>query len=186
MIINGRLGLSMKPWWTVALIGHSRKDFQHKTTRSCFYWEKIWKKSLIKYPIRYLFVRRTSMPNTVTSIWYIMLYSSSSTNHVKTPSGSISYKYPMLCNWKASINQEKVTFKVEIGKKNTVLDSINKSIFYKFGKDFTNNIKKTYRDVVSRPRPAYSILEHKMRIAKYLEYKTPSNITQRSPIVNEI
>lgn len=75
---------------------------------------------------------------------------------------------------------------MEIGKKDTVLDSINKSIFYKFGKDFTNNIKKTYRGVVSRPRPAYSILEHKMRISKYLEYKTPSNIRQRSPIANEI
>lgn len=43
MIINGRVGPRMKHWWNAALIGHSSKDFQHRTMKSCFYWEmKNW------------------------------------------------------------------------------------------------------------------------------------------------
>ena len=83
-------------------------------------------------------MKKTSMPNSVESLKYIKCYSSSSPRPVKSPSSLIRHNCQKIWSW---LRRPKTI--LEIIKKTTFLEVIDKPIIYKFFKDFTNHRKKT-------------------------------------------
>ena len=94
-------GPRMEPWWTLALIEYSCKDFPCRTTWShlLLRTEEIKTKYLTWNSIRHKFVKKTSMPNPVKNLGYIKWYSLSSPSSVKRPNNSVRYNSQKICSW---------------------------------------------------------------------------------------
>ena len=92
------------------------------------------------------------MPDSIESLGYIKYYSSSSPRPIKRSKNSIR----QICS-----RARRPETLLEIRKKATFLQLINKLIIYKFFTDFTNHGKKTNRAVAFSCRPFPNILKYR-------------------------
>ena len=90
----------MEPSGTPALTGYSCEEFPSRTTWSHLLLRKEEiRPNMTWNSIRLMVVKKTSMPNSVESLWYIKCYSSSSPRPVKNPSNSIRQNCQKICSW---------------------------------------------------------------------------------------
>ena len=100
-------------------------------------------------------MKETSIANHVKSLGYIECYSWTGPRPVKSPSNSIRCNCQKICIW----SRRPKTI-LEIRKKTTFLWVINKSIIFKFLKDFTKQVKKANRTVAFSDRPFRNVFKN--------------------------
>ena len=98
---------------------------------------------------------KTSMPNSVESFGYVNYCTLSNPKTVKLLSSSIGYNCQKICSW----SRRRKTI-LKIWKKARLFQCINKSIIYRFFKDFSNARKKTNSSVVFSFRTFPKILNY--------------------------
>ena len=120
--------------------------------------EKRWNKAnyLTQNSTRLKFFKKTTMQNSFKILGYIKCYGSISPKPVKNLSNSIRYYCQNIYSW--SRRTETI---LEMRKKASFLQVINKPIIYNFFKDFSKHGKKTNRVVVFSCRPFSNILKYK-------------------------
>ena len=103
-----------------------------------------------------MFVKKTSLPNSVEIIGYIKCYMSSSPTPVKSASNSLRYNSQKICS-----SPRRPETILEIRIKASVFKVINKPVIYKFVEDFSSRRKNTNRVVVFSCRPFLNILKYR-------------------------
>ena len=126
-----------------------------------FITEKGWNKAKYStwYSIRFQLVKKTSMPNPVQSLRYIKFHGLSSLRLIKRPRNSKKCNCKKICSW----SRRPKTI-LEMRKKAWFIEVINKSIVYRFLKDFTNLWKKSKRAAVFSNRPLPNIFKYRKHI----------------------
>ena len=134
---NGTLRNSSIDWiflWRLPTQNHSKPSFTVKRQNKVKYLTQKFK--IPKF-------QKTSIPNSVESPEYIKCYSFSSPRPVKSLRNYIRYNCKNIFIW----SRRPKTI-LEIIKKITFLQVINKLIIYKLFRDFLNHKKKTNRMAV--------------------------------------
>ena len=140
----------------VGIMWEPQYNLEEKVNPASF-TEKRWNKAkhLNWNSIRFEFVKKTSIPNSVKSLGYIKGYSSGSLRSIKSPSNPIRYNYQKICSrWRSPKTI------LEIKTMATFLSMWSTSLSFSSFSDFTKHRKKTNKAVVFSTRSCPKILEN--------------------------